>query len=83
VKRAARPRPWALAGDEVDQRIGPEHGGDARLQQPAEAIVDPATCLWRRLDQQATAGERPCAQGLEPDAVGGLVDGESKLCLHA
>jgi hypothetical protein len=36
----------------------------------------------RSLDQEAVGGEVDRAQWLEPHVVGGLVDGERKLCLH-
>ena len=49
---------------------------------PKRSRIQPQAC-GGRFDEQALAGELDGAQRLEPDAVGGLVDGERKLGLHA
>ena len=55
---------------------------DARLDDPAEAIVDPAAGVRRGFDEKAVLGEIHSAQWPEPGAVGGLVDDEGELGLH-
>src|SRR4029077_1838667 len=73
----------SVVADQLRDRVRPEHLCDAVAEDPAKAVADPAASLGWGFDQQAPARELTRAQRLQPDAVGGLVDGEGKLCLHA
>ncbi len=55
---------------------------DAGLDHLAEALSDPPACMRRGFDEQTIVDELGGAKRLEPDAVGGLIDDEGKLCLH-
>ena len=80
--RAARDR--LAAGDELDDHVWAEHQRDARVEHPSEAPADPRAGVLGGFDRQALVRRaRASPQGLEPDAVRGLVDGECQLSLHA
>jgi hypothetical protein len=72
-----------LATDKLEYNLRAQNGGDAGLEDSAEAISDPSTGLWWSFDQQALSREIASVERLEPDAVGRLVDGQGKLGLHA
>jgi hypothetical protein len=72
-----------LATDELEHNLRAEDGGGAGLQHATETVADPAASLGRRFHHQALAAEIAHAETLEPDAVGGLVDSQGELGLHA
>ena len=82
LARAACARLGAEGANELERRVRAENEPDARLQHLAEAIANPPAGVRRSLNQEAIGGEVDRTQGLEPHVVGGLIDGEGKLCLH-
>jgi hypothetical protein len=68
--------------DELDARVGTEDELDARLDDAAEPLADPAARVHGRLDDESVPGELDATKRLQPDAVGGLVDDECKLGLR-
>ena len=68
---------------QLDGRVRAEHELDAGLDHAAEATLDPAAALGRRLDDEPFAEQLDRAQVGEPDPVGRLVDHERQLRLHA
>ena len=72
-----------FAADELDHRVWPEDPRGCDLQGAAEAFADPSTGLWMGFEEQPLGKERACSQRLEPDPVGGLINGNRELCLHA
>jgi hypothetical protein len=74
---------WILTADELQYDARAKHGCGAGLEDATKASSDPSTGLRRSFDQQALSREIAGAECIEPDAVGGLVDGQGKLGLHA
>ena len=59
---------------EIDHGPRAEDVGNARLQNPPEAVADPSARLRWGLDRQAPGDELAGAQWLEPDAIGRLAN---------
>ncbi len=69
-----------LATHDIDGDPGSEDGGSGGLQESPEPFGDPSTGLWGRRDRKRLGGELERTQWLEPDAIGGFVDGEPRAC---
>ena len=72
----------AGAGHQLDAGVGSEDELDARLDDPAEALVYPAARVHRRVHDEAILGQLDGTERLQPDAIGGLVDDDGELGLH-
>ena len=76
-RRSGRWRP-----DELGDCVLAEHQCDTVLDDPAEAVLNPALGVRRSLDQQPLPVELEGPKRSQPDAVCGLVYGERELGLH-
>jgi hypothetical protein len=70
-------------GDQLDYRAGAQNRSGGPLKSAAETLADPSTGLWRCSEHQPLLGARPGAKLLEPDPVGGFIDRDRELRLHA
>src|SRR5664279_4782125 len=71
-----------LRQDELHDRLAPEDQLGAGLEDRAEAVLDPAAGVRWRPDQEALTVELERAQRLQPEVVGGVLDGQGELGLH-
>jgi hypothetical protein len=69
--------------DELDGRAVADDLRGAGLEHAPEPVADPSATLRWRLQGQLPSIEFQRLQRREPDPIGGLVDGQRKLGLHA
>jgi hypothetical protein len=69
------------SSDDVDGDARPDDGRHGGLDEPAEALSDPAAGMAGAVDGQVAFAELGGPQGLEPNAMNRLLDGLGKLLL--